>query len=140
MRVARYLFGTAIVVLLTVVSGCKPREEPAPSTSAVVSPDAAAAREALTRGMTEAAFTGLSRDNIGDSCVVVARTPEGARREPPPPPLGMVYLMGPTTVYKGEIHDISPESLDIGAVYPTSGNRKIIQIPRDDIESVYLDR
>ena len=140
MRVARYLFGTALVVLLTVASGCKPREEPAPSTSAVVSPDAAAAREALTRGMTEAAFTGLSRDNIGDSCVVVARTPEGARREPPPPPLGMVYLMGPTTVYKGEIHDISPESLDIGAVYPTSGNRKIIQIPRDDIESVHLDR
>ena len=48
--------------------------------------------------------------------------------------------MGPTTVYKGEIHGISPENVDIGAVYPTSGNRKIIQIPRDDIESVYLDR
>ena len=84
MRVARYLFGTAIVVLLTIASGCKPREEPAPSTSAVVSPDAAAAREALTRGMTEVAFTSLSQGNIGESCVVVARTPEGARREPPP--------------------------------------------------------
>ncbi len=50
----------------------------------------------------------------------------------------MVYRLGQTTIYKGEIEQVLPGSLKIRAPYPTSGRYKIIEIPRSDIQSLHV--
>jgi len=50
----------------------------------------------------------------------------------------MVRKLGQTAIYKGEIQEVSPDSLKIRAAYPTSGRYKTIEISRADIQSVYL--
>jgi hypothetical protein len=89
--------------------------------------------------MHEVAFDSLTAAHIGRHCVVIARTPEErARADSSPPPLGMVRRLGGTTIYKGEIQNLSPDGLKICAPYPTSGQQKVIEIPRADIRSIYL--
>ncbi len=56
------------------------------------------------------------------------------------PPLGMGYTLGQTVVYEGEIEELRPDALKIGAPYPTSGRYKTIEIPRPDIQSLHVAR
>jgi hypothetical protein len=46
--------------------------------------------------------------------------------------------MGQTTLYKGELHGVSPDGLEIRAAYPSSGKYKSLDIPKSDIESIHL--
>lgn len=131
-----------VVAGLLSVAGCKPKPTPAAaSPGAARPPDSAATVAAMTRGMRQILPTSLSRSHIGVSCAVVARaSEEGTHMAPPPPPLGMIYLMGTTTLYKGEIRDVSADRLEIQAPYPTSGHMKVISIQRADIQAIYLAR
>lgn len=127
-----------IAASLLALPGCKRKvDEAGASPTAAVHPEAAATIQALTRGMQPLAVTSISKaQHVGRRCVVVARTPE--RRDPPPPPLGMVRLLGPTIVYLAQIHDVAADSLDVKANYPNSAGVKIITVPKADIQSVYL--
>ncbi len=128
--------------LLVAAAGCKPNREKAGESGQVgaVSPaEIAAVKEAMTRGMLEIAPGDLSAGHVGKQCVVIARTSSGQNRaDSAPPPLGMVRRFGPVTAYKGEIVDVSPAGLKIRAPYPTSGQYKIIEIARRDVQSLHL--
>jgi hypothetical protein len=50
----------------------------------------------------------------------------------------MGYTLGQTVVYEGEIEELRPDALKIGAPYPTSGRYKTIEIPRPDIQSLHV--
>lgn len=131
-------FRIAIAAVLLAMSGCKPKESETAQPRQAGGPGPAeiiAARDALTGGMQPISFDKLARTHVGKRCVVTARSVPLA---PPAPPLGMVRMMGSTTIYSGEVHEISPGSLRIRAAYPTSGNLKIIEIPREDIQAVHL--
>jgi hypothetical protein len=126
---------TAAAIALAVF-GCRKKETAA--TPQVVGPGAAeiaAARDALTRGMQPISFNKLDKTHIGRRCVVAARS---VPIPPPPPPLGMARIMGPTTIYMGELNDVLPDAVKIRAPYPSSGNYKYVEIPRADIESIHL--
>jgi hypothetical protein len=131
---------TGAALLLT--AGCKRAEnEPGGSQPAGgPSPsEIAAAVEAITKGMQPTAFESLNDAHIGQQCVVVTHSSnESTRVEPPPPPLGMIRRMGRTTVYKGEMCQLSSDGLKVRAAYPTSGNYKTVAIARADIQSVHL--
>ena len=138
MDVKCFVMAILIAASLLAGPGCKPKaDEVGANPTAELPPDAAATIQALTRGMQPIAVTSISKpQHIGRRCVVVAKTPE--RRDPPPPPLGMVRLMGPTIVYIAQIHDISADTLDVKAAYPNSDSVKIITVPKADIQSVHL--
>ncbi|MEN6577022.1 MAG: hypothetical protein ABFD90_11820 [Phycisphaerales bacterium] len=127
-----------VVAPLLALVGCAPKETEANSYSSVSNaPDITPVIGALTKGTRPIGVTKVFKpQHIGRRCVIVARTPE--RRDPPPPPMGMVRLMGPTIIYTAEIHDVSADTLDIKADYPSSGNAKIITVPKADIQSLYL--
>jgi hypothetical protein len=128
---------TVLVVFALV--GCKRKEDGAANSSPVRMVNAAeiaAVRNAMTQGMTAVTFDKLAEAHVGHRCVVTARTPDQA--DPPPPPLGMVRIMGATTIYSAELHEVSPRGLKIRAAYPTSGNLKIIEIPRQDLQSIHI--
>jgi hypothetical protein len=132
-------FVILLAVLTTALSGCNRKDvETAapPETQAANAAEVTALQTALTKGMTAVAFEGLTDAHVGRRCVIVSRTP--GSDAPPPPPLGMVRRLGATTVYTAEIHDVQAESLKIRAAYPTSGNVKIIEIPRADIQSIHV--
>lgn len=120
------------------LSGCKRRETEAARPPAQTASDTeiASVRDALTRAMTAVAFDKLTEAHLGRRCVVTTRTPQ--RDDPPPPPLGMVRRMGAATIYTAELHELSPGGLKLRATYPTSGNAKIIEIPREDIQSIHI--
>jgi hypothetical protein len=89
--------------------------------------------------MEKVTFDDLQKPHIGKICVVTARTMEDRTQlGPPPPPPGMVHLFGQTTIYRGELGDISPESLTIRAAYPTAGKYKKLKIAKEDIQSIHL--
>ena len=46
--------------------------------------------------------------------------------------------MGSTTLYTGELTDVSPGAIRIRAAYPTSGNYKYVEIAPGDIQSIHL--
>ena len=131
---------TALALLM--VTNCKPRNDKARSSAPVPGPspaEIAAVRDTMTRGMEPVAFASLAAVHVGRPCVVTARAAEqGAGGDPAPPPLGMVHKLGPTTIYKGEIQEVSADSLKIRAAYPTSGRYKTVEIPRADIQSLHL--
>ncbi len=130
----------ALAVLLT--ANCKPRNNgarpsaPAPGPSPA---EIAAARDALARGMEPIALTSLTAAYVGRQCVVTTQTTkEAVGSDSAPPPLGMVHKLGTTTIYKGEIQEVSVDRLTIRAAYPTSGRYKIVEIPRVDIQSLHV--
>ena len=129
-----------IAASVLALPGCKQKaDEAGASATTAVPPDAAETIQALTRGMQPIAVASISKaQHVGRRCVVVARTPE--RRDPPPPPLGMVRLLGPTIVYIAQIHDVAADSLDVKASYPNSAGIKIVTVPKADIQSVYLGK
>jgi hypothetical protein len=131
---AASLAGT-LVLLALLGCGKKEREPAAPEAVGPGAAEIAAARDALTRGMQRVGVDKLTTAHVGRRCVVAARS---ALIPPPPPPLGMVRIMGSTTFYMGQLSDISPEAVKIGAAYPTSGNRKYVDIARGDIQSIHL--
>ena len=125
------------IAILLGMAGCKPEESEASSTDRTAAyADPAPVIEQLTAQMRAIPFEKLSRTrHRGRRCVVLANTPE--RRDPPPPPLGMVRLMGPSIIYAAEIHALSEDTLEVSAKYP-SGNLKIVSIPRSDIKSIHI--
>jgi len=128
-----------VVSFVLVLSGCKGKEtetDAPPPSQAVNTAEVAAMQNALTKGMTPIAFTDLTNAHVGRRCVIVSPKPDSG--DPPPPPLGMVRRLGPTTIYAAEIHEVLPASVKIRATYPTSGNMKIIEIPRADIQSIHV--
>ncbi len=133
----RRLVFLAVLAALA-MSGCKRKEAEAgpPPAQTVSEAEIAAARNAMTQKMTAIAFGKLTAAHVGRRCVVTARTLEHA--DPPPPPLGMVRRMGATTIYSAEVHEVLPGGLKIRAAYPTSGNLKITEIPKADIQSIHV--
>ena len=130
-----------VVIILAIMTGCKPRGGGSRQTGQAAEPAAAEVatiRDALTKGMQPAAFDSLSAGDVGRQCVVTARAGEGTGAEEAPPPLGMVRRLGQTVIYKGEIEEVSPDGLQIRAAYPTSGRYKSIEIPRSDIQSLHV--
>ncbi|OHB65360.1 MAG: hypothetical protein A2Y77_07035 [Planctomycetes bacterium RBG_13_62_9] len=138
MGVKHRWFWIAIATVLLVVSGCRPKEDKATQPQQTAGPgpaEIAAARDALTGGMQQISFDKLAQTHIGKRCVVMARS---MQVDPSAPPLGMVRVMGGTTIYSGAVHEISPGSLKIRATHPGSGNLKIIEIQRGDIQSIHV--
>lgn len=138
MRVRCLVMAILIAASLLALPGCKQKaDETGASPTTTVHPDTAATIQALTQGMQPISVASISKtQHVGRRCVVVARTPE--RRDPPPPPLGMVRLLGPTIIYIAQIHDVAADSLDVKASYPNSAGVKIVTVPKADIQSVYL--
>jgi len=127
----------ATIVLLA-LAGCKKKGSGAQRTP-VSAERIAAARDALTRGMRRMSLDKLEPSHRGTKCVVVAYAPaEGYHPEPPPPPLGMVNLLGDTIIYNGEFDGMSGDTLTVRAPYPTPGNYKRMEIARDDVQSFHL--
>jgi len=122
------------------VSGCE-KKEATPEATRISQAQIDGARDAMTRDMQKVAVNGLKKSHTGKQCVVTARTMEDkSQLGPPPPPIGMVRLLGDTTLYQGELVDIAPGTLTIQAPYPTAGRVKEIEINKEDIHSVHLAR
>lgn len=142
MKVTYLCTCVTLVVACLAVSGCKEKDAttaPGLEEATVSQANIDAARDSITRNMREVAFADLKKTHVGTTCVVTARTMDDrAQLGPPPPPLGMVRLLGQTTIYRGELDDISPDSLTIRAAYPTAGNYKRLKIPQQDIQSIHL--
>lgn len=124
------------------ISGCKKKNATTSQEAATVNQaQIDAARDVMTRGMQEMVFSSLKKTHAGRKCVITARTMEDrSQLGPPPPPLGMVRLLGQTTLYRGELDDVASESLTIRAAYPTAGNYKKLTIAKEDIQSIHLAR
>jgi len=141
MRIDNRSLSLTVAILLVMLAGCKPRSDSRPSgqTSEPGAVDVAAVRDALAKGMQQTTFDSLAAVDVGRQCVVTARAvAEGTGADQAPPPLGMVRKLGQTGIYKGEIQEVSPDSLKIRAAYPTSGRYKTIEIPRSDIQSLHV--
>lgn len=142
MRIEYRIFCLIAALTLVTMASCKPRSAenrpsgPAPGPSPA---EVRAARDAMTRGMQQIACDSLAAVHVGKQCVVTIRAgSDEAGSDRAPPPLGMVLKLGRTTIYKGEIQELSGDRLQIRAPYPTSGRYKTIEVPRSDIESIYL--
>lgn len=132
------LFYVCLVVVLT-STGCKKRTSTTGTDTAVSAEEIAAVRDTLTRGMNKMAPGSLKATHIGRKCVVTAHVPAGGYQPtPPPPPPGVVRVLGQTIICSAELDGVSDDSITVRAAYPTSGNYKRIEIPRDDIQSVHL--
>ncbi len=133
-----------VVIVLVTLAACKPRGDTGRPTGQTSEPNAAqvaAVRDTLTQGMQQTIFDGLAATDAGKQCVVVTRAGSaGTGADQAPPPLGMVYRLGQTIIYKGEIEQVLSDSLRIRAAYPTSGRYKTIEIPRSDIQSLHVAR
>lgn len=132
------------LIAIVVLSGCGKKDGgaqngagPAPVSAEQIT----AVRNALAQGMQQVAFTNVKPSDVGKTCLIEARTPEGGVRiPPPPPPLGMVQTAGQVTFYRGELDSILSDGLTVRRAYPTSGNVKKLAIPRADIQSIHLVR
>jgi hypothetical protein len=121
--------------------GCKKQQPGAgssPAAQAVDDSEIVAMHKAMTENLKAIAFDKLTPALVGQRLVIKARTPD--RADPPPPPRGMVLRMGPTSIYSAELHEVLADSLKIRAAYPTSGNLKIIEIPRADIQAIHMSK
>ena len=140
-RARLYCLCVLLIAASLMLPGCKKKSAASGSGAgaATVGQDQIdAVRDAMTRDMQEVSFTSLTRTHIGRKCVVTARTIEDTTKLGPPPPLGMVRLMGQTTIYRGEIDDVSPGGLTVRAAYPTPGNFKKLKIAKEDIQSIHV--
>ena len=134
----RCLFYVCLAALL-ISTGCKKKTSIAGGGTAVSAEEIAAVRDALTRRMSRTALSNLKATHVGKKCVVTAHVPvDGYQPDPPPPPPGMVRVLGQTIIYSADLDGVSDDSITVRAAYPTSGNYKRIEIPRDDIQSVHL--
>jgi hypothetical protein len=134
------LFAGMLIALLS-CSGCgkkgdaKKGSNPKP----VSDEEIAGVRKALAQGMQPIGFTNIKSTQVGKGCLVEAQTPDGGLQiKSPPPPPGMIQIVGQVIFYRGELDSISPESLTMRKAYPTAGNFKKIEIPKGDIRSIYL--
>jgi hypothetical protein len=119
--------------------GCK-KKTPATDGGATASTEEIpAVRDSLARGMSRVAIDELKVAHVGRKCVVTAQAPTGGLQlgSPPPPP-GMVRVLGQTIIYSGEFDGVSADHLTVRAAYPTPGNYKRIDIPKDDVQSFHL--
>jgi len=127
-----------LIVACLGVSGCK-KKEAAPEATTISQAQIDSARDAMTRDMQATAFSSLKKAHVGKKCVVTARTMEDkAQLGPPPPPFGMVRMLGSTTIYQGELLDIATGALTIRAAYPSPNHYKELEIPKEDIQSIHL--
>lgn len=120
--------------------GCRKQQPAAGPSSAQTVDDSeiVAMHKAMTENLKAIAFDKLTPALVGQRLVIKARTPD--RADPPPPPRGMVLRMGPTSIYSAELDEVLADSLKIRAAYPTSGNLKIIEIPRADIQAIHMSK
>ena len=129
-----------LIAACLIVSGCKKKDATTGPGTATISQDQIdSARDAMTRGMQAIAFSNLKKAQVGKKCVVTANTMEDkAKLGPPPPPVGMVQLLGQTTIYQGKLVDVAPGALTIRAAYPTPNHYKKLEILKEDIQSIHL--
>lgn len=130
------------LVGLLVLSGCRKKGDTGRSDTGPASVSAeqiAAIRDSLARGMQSVTLANVKSSDVGKPCLIEVRTPEGGVRiAPPPPPLGMVQMVGQVTFYRGELDGVSPDGLTVRRAYPTAGNFKKVEIPKGDIRSIHL--
>ena len=99
----------------------------------------ASTRDALARGMRLLTFSSVKPSHVGEECLVMTHRPDGGVRiPPPPPPPGMVQVVGQAVFYRGQLDNISPDSLTVRAAYPTAGNYKRVELQREEIQSIHL--
>ncbi len=142
MRIDSYRLYLTATLLLVTLAGCKPRSDTGRSSGQTSEPNAAqvaAVRDTLTKGMQQTTLDSLTAADVGRQCVAVTRAGSAeTSSDRAPPPLGMVYRLGQTVIYKGDIEQVLPDGLKIRAPYPTSGRYKSIEIPRSDIQSLHV--
>lgn len=141
MSTKSYCIWVIVCVMLLSFVGCKKKGSGAGNgqTVTVSAEEISAVRDMLARGMQKIAFDELGASHTGKKCVVTAQMPAGGYKPtPPPPPPGMVRLVGQAIIYNGELAEVSAESITVRAAYPTPGNYKRIEVPRDDIQSIHL--
>lgn len=130
-----------VAAVLVAATGCKRREQAnAAPVAEAPAEEVQAVLAILARGMQAVPRTSLKAEQVSRSCVVVARTPQRAGPPDAPPPLGMVRILGGTTIYKGQIHAVSREAVEVHAPYPNSGRLKIVSIPATDIQSIHVGK
>ena len=135
-----WCIGLIVTVVPLALIGCKKTGRNAQA-APVSAERVASTRDALTREMRKVTVDKLGPSHRATKCVVVAYAPAGGYQpDPSPPPPGMVHLLGETIIYNGEFDSISADALTVRAAYPTPGNYKRMEIPRDDIQSVHLPR
>jgi hypothetical protein len=142
MRIDSRSLRLVVAILIVTIPGCKPRGGSSRQTGQAAETDpakVAAIRDTLTKGMQPTAFDRLAAADVGKQCVVtIPAAAEATGADQAPPPLGMVYRVGQTVIYRGEIQEVSPDGLKIRAPYPTSGRYKTIEIRRPDIQSLHV--
>jgi hypothetical protein len=127
-----------MTVVLLIIIGCEKKNGSARG-APVSAERIATTRDALTRGMRPVPLDKLGPSHRGRQCVIVAYAPAGGYQPTsPPPPPGMVHLLGETIIYNGEFDGVSADTLTVRAAYPTPGNFKRMEIARDDLQSVHV--
>ena len=136
----RCLFIVCLALSLAVM-GCSEKTSGTGEGAAVSAEDIASVRDTLARGMSRMTLDDLKTAHIGKKCVVTAHAPAaGYQPTAPPPPPGMVRVLGQTLIYHAEFDRLSKDSITVRAAYPTAGTFKRTEIPRDDIQSFHLAR
>ena len=103
-------------------------------------PDPAAVKayfDAVSKGMKTIPVDRISATMVGKGCAIMAATPQD--RLPPPPPLGMMHIMGPTTVYQGTCAEVGADAVTVEVAYPASGKSKKIVVPVPDIQMIAVE-
>ncbi len=93
--------------------------------------------DAVSKGMKTIPVDRISGTMVGKGCAIMAATPQ--RRVPPPPPLGMMRIMGSTTVYRGTCAEAGADAVTVEVAYPTSGKSKRITVPVPDIQMIAVE-
>ncbi len=128
-------------VLLAFI-GCKRRDAGAPSdpqSTAISAAEIDKVVDVAARGMREVSLGKINGSHRGQECVLVAHKPEGGLDlGKTPPPRGMIRIMGQTVICRGELTDISADSITVQAPYPTPGSYKTVEIAKEDIQSVHI--
>ena len=127
------------LIFLLIPTGSREKTSASAGNATISAEDVASIRDSLACGMSKMALGELNNAHLGKKCVVIACTPTGGYRPTaPPPPSGMVRVLGQTLVYDAEFDRISNDSITVCAAYPTTGIFKKIEIPRDDVQSFHL--
>jgi hypothetical protein len=126
-------------ILLLIPTGTEEKTSASAGNATISAEDIASIRDSLVLGMSKMALGELNSTHLGKKCVVIAYTPTGGYRPTtPPPPPGMVRVVGQTLIYDAEFDRIADDSITVCAPYPTAGIFKKIKIPRDDVQSFHL--
>ncbi len=93
--------------------------------------------DSVSKGMKTIPVDRISEAMVGKQCAIMAATPQD--RTPPPPPIGMMRIMGPTTVYRGTCAEAGADAVIVEVAYSTSGKSKRITVPVQDIQMIAVE-